>query len=61
MQQGSQRDERRIDLGETQRTLTAVHKPPDTLKPLFSVVGFLHIVSQGGNVDRPLDHGEQSV
>jgi len=33
-------DERRIDLGETQWTLTAVRKPPDTLKPLFSVVGF---------------------
>lgn len=41
--------------------LIAVHKPPDTVKPLFSVVGFLHIVNQGGNADRPLDYGEQSV
>lgn len=54
------RDDRRIDL---ETDWTAVHKPPGNLKPLFSVVPFffVHKVNQGGNVDKPLYHGEQSV
>lgn len=55
------RDER-IDLGETQWTLTALSANLQTLSNrCFPLLGFLHIVNQGGNVDRPLDHGEQSV
>ena len=36
---GRRRDERRIDFGESQRTLGAINKPPDTLNPLFPVFG----------------------
>lgn len=62
MQQGSRRDERRIDLGERHSGRSLLSANLQTLSNhCFPLLGFLHIVNQGGNVDRPLDHGEQSV